>query len=132
MVKHFSIFARYIAVGEVDTVVLADVAIAGTREGGEVANVGGCVAGNIADAVAFWGDYGDGLRVVGVGGFGLQGGNKLSEVFVDVLTVGDACNRELKVVAYALVFRPDAYVTAFVTEAEVIETLDYRHCGLCL
>ena len=53
-------------------------------------------------------------------------------MFVDVLTVSDAGNGELDVVAYALILGPDADVVAFVTEAEVIETLDCGHCWLCL
>ena len=69
LVKHFSYFDD-VAVGEVGVVIDADVAVASAGEGGEVAYGGGCVAGNVAETVAFTGDYCDGLRVIGVGGFG--------------------------------------------------------------
>jgi hypothetical protein len=39
--------------------------------------------------------YLDGVGVVGVGGFWLQGADELTEVVVDVITVGYACNVEL-------------------------------------
>lgn len=89
------------------------------------------VTRDVADAVAFAGDNGNGLRVIGIGGLGFQGGDDFSEVFVDVLTVSDAGNGELKVVAYALILGPDTDVVAFVAEAEVIETLDFGQ-RLCL
>ena len=69
-VKHFSILAGDVAVGEVGVVVGADVAVTGAGEGGEVANMLRLVTRDVADAVAFAGDNGDGLRVIGVGGFG--------------------------------------------------------------
>ena len=69
VVKHFLYF-NDITVGEVGVIVDADVAVTGAGESGETADVGGCVAGNVAETVAFAGDDGDGLRVVGIGGLG--------------------------------------------------------------
>jgi hypothetical protein len=71
-------------------------------------------------------DYLDSVLVVGVGRVGFQGGNKLAEVFVYVLAVGDACNLEFDVIytLKALIFGPHADVVAFVLDAEVLEFLD--------
>ena len=131
-VKHFSILAGDVAVGEVGVVINADVAVTGAGEGGEVANMLRLVTRDVADAVAFAGDNDNGLRVIGIVWLGFQGGDGFSEVFVDVLTVSDAGNGELKVVAYALILGPHTDVVAFITQTEVIETLDCGHCWLCL
>ena len=59
-VKHFSYFDD-VTVGVIGSVIDADVAMTCTGEGCETSNVGGCVAGNIADAVAFAGYYLNGV-----------------------------------------------------------------------
>lgn len=69
VVKHFS-YLDDVAVGVVGVVVYANEAVTGAGEGGEATDVGGCVAGDIAETVAFAGDDGNGLWVIGIGGLG--------------------------------------------------------------
>ena len=74
--------------------------------------------------MAFAGDNPDGVGVVGVCWFGLQGCNELAEVFADMFAVCDACDVELHKVADVLILWPDGDVVPFVFYAEVTETSD--------
>ena len=120
-----------VTVGEVGVVVYADEAVTGTGEGGEAANVGGCVAGNVAETVAFMGYYLNSIGVIRIGGVCDEGRDELAKVLIDVLAVRDACNTELKVVyaLNALNPGPDADVIAFVFNAEVPEGLSFSDGG---
>jgi hypothetical protein len=77
--------------------------------------------------MAVVGHYFDGIGVIVVGGVGDEGCHKFAEVFTYVFAVSDACNIELDVVytLIALILWPDAYVVAFVLDAEVAEFLDW-------
>lgn len=69
-VKHlqsFLIMIWNITISEIHAVVGADVTVATAGESGEVTDVGGLVFGDVADTVAFNGDYLDGVLVVGIG-----------------------------------------------------------------
>ena len=130
VVKHFS-YLGDVAVGVVGVVNYADVAVAGAGEGGEAANVGGRVTGNVADAVTFAGYYLDCVGVIRIGGVSDESRDELAKVLVDVLAVRDACNTELKVIyaLNALNLWPDAYVVAFVFYAEVLEGTGFSDGG---
>lgn len=130
VVKHFSYFDD-VAVGEVGVVVDADVAVAGAGEGGEAANVGGCVAGDVAEMVAFAGYYLDCVGVIRVSRVCDEGRDELAEVLIDVLAMCNACNTELKVVyaLNALNLGPNADMVAFVFNAEVLEGLSFSDGG---
>ena len=130
MVKHFSYF-NDVAVGVVGVVVYADIAVTCTGEGGEAANIGGRIAGNIADAVAFAGYYLDCIGVIRIGGISDEGRDELAEMIIDVFAVRDACNTELDIVyaLNALNLWPDADMVAFVFNAEVLEGLSFSDGG---
>ena len=55
-----------VAIGKIKAVVGADVTVATAGESGEVTDVGGLVFGDVADTVAFTGDYLDSILVVRV------------------------------------------------------------------
>ena len=103
---------------------LADVAIACAWEAGKVTDGRCCVTWHVANAVAVVSDYLDSIRIVWIGGFWYKVGNEFAKMFADTFAVGDACNIELHIVANVLVLWPDAYVVAFVIDAEVLEFLD--------
>ena len=65
----------------------SDVDITLTREVGKVADGLGGVLGNVADVVTVFGEYFDGIGVVGVGWLWLQGADMLAYIFNDVLAV---------------------------------------------
>lgn len=123
MGKHLSIFGD-VTVGEIGAIVVADVAITGAGDGGEIADFGCCVTRHITDAMAVVGHYLDGIGVIVVGRVGFKGGSELSDVFIDVFAMCDACNREFDIVTYALILWPDADMVAFVFDAEVLKFLD--------
>ena len=114
-----------VTISVIHVVVGTNVAVATAGESGEVTDVLRLVFWNIADTVAFTGDYLDGVLVVGVGRVGFQDGIELAEVFIDVFAMCDACNIELDIIytLITLILGPDAYVVAFVFDAEVAETL---------
>lgn len=116
----------YVTIGEIEAVIGPDVAVATAGESGEVTDVGGLVFGDVADTVAFTGDYLDSVLVVGIGRVGFQGGSELAEVFVDVFAMCDACNGEFEIIhtLNAIILGPDADVIAFVFDAEILEFLD--------
>ena len=130
MVKHFS-YLDDVTVGVVGVVVYADVTVTGAGEGDEATDVGSCVTGDVAETVAFAGDYLNGVGVIRIAGVCDEGSNELSKVLIDVLAVRDACNTELKVVytLNALNLWPDADVVAFVFNAEVPEGLSFSDGG---
>ena len=103
-----------IAVGEVDSIVLADVDVTWTGEGGEVANVLGLVHRYIADMMTVMGDHLDGIWVIFVSWLWLQGADTFTQIVVYIITMGQACNVELLIIANQLVFWPDCDVIAFV------------------
>lgn len=121
---HKSILYYEITIGEIFAVLLTDVAVAGAREVGKATDFCRHIFGDVAEAVTFGGDNGDGVGVVGVGGFGLQGGNGLAQVVGYVFAVGDSCNGKFEIVTYALILGPYADVIAFVFYAEILEALD--------
>ena len=129
-VKHFS-YLGDVAVGVVGVVNYADVAVAGAGEGGEAANVGGRVTGNVADAVTFAGYYLDCVGVIRIGGVSDESRDELAKVLVDVLAMCDACNTELEVVytLNALNLWPDADMVAFVFNAKVLKELNFSDGG---
>lgn len=90
----------------------------------ESSDITGYILWDVADTVAIAGEYLNGLRVVGIGWVGFQGGDKLSEMVVYVFSVCDACNLEFDVVytLKALIFWPYADVIAFALDTEVAET----------
>ena len=130
VVKHFSYFYN-VTVGVIGAFIYADVAVAGAGEIGEAADVGGCVTGDVADAVTFAGYYLDCVGVIRIGGVCDKGSDELAKVLIDVFAVCDACNTELKVVYAldALDLWPDADVVAFVFNAEVLEGLSFSDGG---
>ena len=105
---------------------LADVAIACAWEVGKVADDRCCVTWYVANAVTVGGDYFDSIRIVWIGGFWNKVSNELTKKFVDMFTVGDACDIEPDIVQtlITLILRPYTYVVAFVFDAEVAEFLD--------
>jgi hypothetical protein len=131
VVKHFS-YLDDVTVGVIGSIIDADIAVTCTREGGKTADVGGRVTGNIADTVAFAGYYFNGIGVVRVSRVCDKGRDELTEVLINMLAVRDACNTELKVVytLNALNLWPDAYVIAFVFDAEVLELLSFSDRGI--
>lgn len=60
VVKHFS-YLDDVAVGVVGVVVYTNEAVTGAGEGGEAANVGGCVTRDITETVTFAGYYLNGV-----------------------------------------------------------------------
>ena len=119
---------RNIAVREVGTVMLADVAIACAWEAGKVTDDRCCVTWYVANAVTVGSDYLDSIRIVRIGGFWYKVGNKFANMFVDMFAVGDACDIEPDIVQtlITLILRPYTYVVAFVFDAKVAEFLDGR------
>lgn len=115
-----------VAIGKIMAVVDANVAVATAGERGEVTDIGGLVFGDVANMVAFMSDYLNSVLVVGVGRIWFHGGSELAKVFIDVFAMCDACNGELEIVTYALIFWPDAYVVAFVFDAKILKTLHLR------
>ena len=115
-----------VAVGEIDAVIVSNVAVTAAGERDEVTDVLRLIFGDVADAVAFMSDYLDSVLVVGVGRVGFQGGSELSEVVVYMFAVGDACNIKLDIVytLKALIFWPDADMVAFVLDTEVAKFLN--------
>ncbi len=126
VVKHCS-YLDDVTVGVVGVVIYADVAVTGAGEGREAANVGGCVAWDVAETVAFAGYYLDCVGVIRVSRVCDKGSDEFAKVLIDVLAVRDACNTDLKVVyaPNALNLWPDAYVVAFVFNTEVLEGLSF-------
>ena len=127
-VKHLHSFVLScdVTIGEIVAVVGADVAITAAGERGEITDVGGLVFGDVADTMAFTGDYLDGVLVVGVGRVWFQGGSELAEVFINVFAMCDTCNGKFEIVTYSLNFWPYADVVAFVLDTEILEFLDWR------
>ena len=115
-----------VAVGEIDAVVVANIAVTAAGESGEVTNVLRLVFGDVANTVAFMSDYLDSVLVVGVGRFGFQGGSELADVVIYMFAMRDACNGEFDVVytLKVLIFWPNADVIAFILDAEIAELLD--------
>ena len=118
----------------------SDVAVAGAREGGDATDFRSHVAWNVADTVAFTGDYLDGLWVVLVVRVGYKVGNELAKVVVDVLAVGNSSDGELDDIKLGTVIWPYADMVTIVLYAEVAELLDWyifvverthyhTHCG---
>ena len=95
-VKQLGLFIVNITVGEVDSVVLADVDVTWAGEGGEVANVLGLVHRYIADVMTISCEDLDGIRVVLVGWFCFQGTGTLAKIVVDIITMRHACNVKFK------------------------------------
>ena len=87
-VKQLGLFIVNITVGEVDSIVLADVDVTWAGEGGEVANVLGLVHRYRADVRTISCEDLDGIRVVLIGGFCFQGADVLTKVVVNVITIG--------------------------------------------
>jgi hypothetical protein len=102
------------------------VAVTATGESGEVTDVLRLVFGDVADTVAFTGDYFDGVLVVGIGRVGFQGGSELTEVLIYMFAVRDTCNGKLEIVTNTLILWPDADMVAFVFDTEIAETLHPR------
>ena len=128
-VKHlqsFLIMIWNITISEIHAVVGADITVAAAGESGEVTDIGGLVFGDIADTVAFTGDYLDSVLVVLVGRVGFQGGSELAKVFIYMFAMRDARNGEFEIVTYALILWPDADVIAFVLDTEIAEPLHLR------
>ena len=119
-------FSYNVAVRVIGIVIFSDEAITLARQLCECTNFAGHVLGDETDTVAIAGEYLDGICVVGVGGVGFHGGDKLATVVVYVFAVGDACNVEFYVVytLKALTLGPDAHVVAFILDAEVSEILN--------
>ena len=80
---------------------------------------------DISQVVAVMGEHLDGVSIVGVGWFGFEGAFTLTDIVVDVFSVGNAGNRELYDVKLVMVFRPYTDVVAFVLDAEVFQLLDF-------
>lgn len=108
-------------------VIEADEAVALAWEGGERADLGGHVLGNIADAMSVTGNYLDGILVVWVRRVGDEGAGELSDVVTDVIHVVHPGDGEVQVIAEALVLWPYADVVAFVFDAEVLQVI---HLGI--
>ena len=127
-VKHLRslVIFCYVTIGEIEAVIGPDVAVATAGESGEVTDVGGLVFGDVADTVTITGDYLDSVLVVGIGRVGFQGGSELSEVFVDVFAMCDACNREFEIIhtLNAVILGPDTDVITFVFDAEIFQFLN--------
>lgn len=123
---HIWLFNFDITVGKVGTIVLTNIAIAGTWKVANVTDGIGGVLGYIAEVMTVRSKYLDGVRIVGVCRFRLQGSDKLTEVAVDSFSVENAGNVELDIPTNRLVFRPYAYIVSFVLDAEVSELLDWR------
>lgn len=130
IVKHLRSLVIFcdVTIGEIHAVVGTYVAVATAGESGEVTDVGGLVFRDIADTVTFSGDYLDSVLVVGVGRVGFKGGSELTDVFIDVFAMHDACNVKLDIVytLKALILWPYADVVAFVLNAEVAKKLHMR------
>ena len=124
-VKHLCsfVFICDVTIREIHVVVGADVAVTATGESDEVTDILRLVFGDVADAVAFAGDYLDSVLVVGVSRVGFQGGSELAKVFIYMFAMSDACNGKFEKVTYALVLWPDADMVAFVFYTEVANTL---------
>lgn len=121
---HIWLFNYDITVGKVGAIILTNIAIAGTWKVTNVTDGIGGVLGYIAEVMTVRSEYLDGIRIVGVCRFRLQGSDKLTEMAVDTFSVGNACNVELDVSTNRLVFRPYVYIVSFVLDAEVSEFLD--------
>lgn len=126
-VKHLRsfVFICDVTISEIHAVVGTDVTVATTGERGEVTDVGGLVFGDVADAVAFTGDYLDSVLVVGIGWVGLQGGSELADVLIYMFAVRYACNGKFEIINTldAIILGPDTDMVAFIFDAEVAETL---------
>lgn len=129
-VKHLCsfVFSCDVTICEIHAVVSADVAVTATGESGEVTDVGGLVFGDVADAMAFTGNYLDGVLVVVVCRVGFQGGSELADVLIYMFAVRDACNGEFEKIhtSETLILWPDADVVAFVFDAEIAEPFHLR------
>ena len=112
-----------IAIGEVNAVVLTDIAEAGAWKVGDFAHFSCHVFWDVADMMSVRGEYLDGILVVVVCWFRFHGANEFTNVIVDIVTVGHSCDIELQIISYELVFGPDADVVAFVLDAEVLQLL---------
>ena len=95
-----------------------------TRKGCRITDFCGHILWDIANMVMVACHHLDGIRVIGIAWFCFQGTFELSEIFVNILTIGHACNIELDDFKLVVILWPDAYVVAFVFDAEVLELLD--------
>ena len=103
---------------------LSDIAKAWAWECSIFAHICGHILGDVADMVAVNSKHLDGIGVIGIVWFCFQGTFELSEIFVNIVLVRHASNIELYNVKLAIILWPDAYVVAFVLDAEVLESLD--------
>jgi len=129
-VKHLRSLVIFcdVTIGKIVAVVSADVAVTTTGERGEVTDVLRLVFGDVADAVAFAGDYLDSVLVVGVSRVGFQDGSELAKVLIYMFAVRDACNGKFEIIHTldALILGPDTDMVAFVLNAEIAELLHLR------
>ena len=95
-VKQLGVFSGDIAVGEVDSIVLADVDVTWAGEGGEVANVLGLVHRYITDVMAVMCENLDGVRVISVSRFRFQRADAFAKIVVDIITMRHSCNVKFK------------------------------------
>ena len=128
-VKHLRSLGIFcdVTICKIEAVVGTYVAVTATGESDEVTDVLRLVFWDVADAVAFTGDYLDSVLVVWVGRVGFQGGSELAEVLIYMFAVRDACNGELEIIhtLNAIILGPDTDMVAFFLNAEVLKFLDW-------
>ena len=115
--------AYNVAVGEVDTISLSDVEEAGAWKVGDLAHFICHVFGDVADMVAVMGKYLNGVWIVGVCWFCFQNSNRFTKIFINVVTILNACYIKSYHIKMVVVLWPYRNMVAFVFDAEVAETL---------
>ena len=109
-----------VTVRKIDVVVFTDVTITATGEGYGVSDSCSHIPGYIADTVTFVCHNLDGVWIAGIRWFRLQGSDKLAEVFIDMFTVGNACNIKFYNVWHILIFWPYLYIITIILDAKVM------------
>ena len=87
MGKHLVLIEYDVTVGVVDAIILTNVKVASTWECGKSMDFSCHILWHVANMMTIRCEYLDSIRVIGIGGFCLQGSFKLTEVVVDILTV---------------------------------------------
>ena len=119
-------FSCNVAVGEVDTISLSDVEEAWAWKVGDIAHFSCHVFWDVADMVAVMGEYLNGVWIVGVCWFCFQNSNRFTKIFINVVTILNACYIKSYHIKMAVVFWPYAHMVAFVFDAEVLKFTDGR------
>lgn len=122
--KTFGYFCGNITVGEVDIISLSDVEEAWVWKLCECANFVGHIFWDVAEMVAVIGEYLNGVWIIGVCWFCFQNSNRFTKIFINVVTIFNACYTKSYHIKMVVVLWPYRNIVAFVLDAEIFEFLD--------